>query len=195
MNKKTYDKLLKDYFSLNSPKETTAVKYTGVFNSIHIIIYFDAWDRENLNFQLILHNNTEYYLTTLNIKNNDFSSKYLNNISYTLLSCITIDNSLNEFYSKLEEIINNNNHILINYTKDKQYTNTCKYNPPKEELYLKTLSHKNMTDDMFNWARYNTNIELEKLKKIKRNNLTFVRTPDINKRRKLIVILDSFNIH
>lgn len=52
-----------------------------------------------------------------------------------------------------------------------------------------------MTDDMFNWARYNTNIELEKLKKIKRNNLTFVRTPDINKRRKLIVILDSFNIH
>ncbi|EOV2135933.1 hypothetical protein ACODVW_002418, partial [Staphylococcus pseudintermedius] len=67
--------------------------------------------------------------------------------------------------------------------------------PPKEEQYLKTLSHKNMTDDMFNWARYNTNIELEKLKKIKRNNLTFVRTPDINKRRKLIVILDSFNIH
>lgn len=102
---------------------------------------------------------------------------------------------MNEFYSKLEEIINNNNHIPINYTKDKQYINTCKYNPPKEELYLKTLSHKNMTDDMFNWARYNTNIELEKLKKIKRNNLTFVRTPDINKRRKLIVILDSFNIH
>lgn len=66
MNKKTYDKLLKDYFSLNSPKETTAVKYTGVFNSIHIIIYFDAWDQENLNFQLIVHNNSEYYLTTLN---------------------------------------------------------------------------------------------------------------------------------
>ncbi|WP_214531871.1 hypothetical protein, partial [Staphylococcus pseudintermedius] len=72
---------------------------------------------------------------------------------------------------------------------------TNRRNPPKEELYLKTLSHKNMTDDIFNWARYNTNIELEKLKKIKRNNLTFVRTPDINKRRKLIVILDSFNIH
>ncbi|MDP4460617.1 hypothetical protein QUD39_04940 [Staphylococcus hyicus] len=83
MNKKTFDKLLKDYYSLNSPKETTAVKYTGIFNGIiHIIIFFDAWDRENLNFQLILHNNSEYYLTSLNIVNNDFSSKYLNNISY-----------------------------------------------------------------------------------------------------------------
>ncbi len=52
-----------------------------------------------------------------------------------------------------------------------------------------------MSDNMFNWARYNTNIELETLKNIKRNNLTFVRNPDVNKRRKLTLILNSFNIH
>lgn len=95
----------------------------------------------------------------------------------------------------MEDIIINNNFVCINYNKDSIYTNTNKYNPPKEELYLKTLSHKNMTDDMFNWALHNTNIDIETLYKIKEHNLTFVRTPDINKRRKLTVILDQFSLN
>lgn len=95
----------------------------------------------------------------------------------------------------MEDIIINNNFVYINYNKDTIYTNTNKYNPSKEELYLKTLSHKNMTDDMFNWAFHNTNIDIETLKKIRNLNLTFVRRPDINKRRKLTVILDQFSLN
>lgn len=195
MNERTLKKLLDDYNSLNNPKQTTAIKYKGVFKNTQIYIYFDAWDPNNYNFQLIIHNNSDYYLTTLNIVNDKFDSKYLHNISLDLLSSITVNKTLDDFYNKLEDIIINNNSIYINYNKDTIYTNTNKYNPPKEELYLKTLSHKNMTDDMFNWALHNTNIDIETLKKIRNHNLTFVRTPDINKRRKLTVILEQFSLN
>src|SRR5699024_8501551 len=125
------------------PKQTTAVKYKGVFKNTQIYIYFDAWDPNNYNFQLIIHNNSDYYLTTLNIINDKFDSKYLHNISLELLSSITVNRTLDDFYIKLEDIIINNYSVYINYNKDTIYTNTNKYNPPKEELYLKTLSHKN----------------------------------------------------
>lgn len=62
-------------------------------------------------------------------------------------------------------------------------------------VYLKTLSHKNMTDNMFNWALHNTNIDIDTLKKVKNHNLTFVRAPDINTRRKITVILDQFSLN
>ncbi|MDW4406629.1 hypothetical protein QI107_10870 [Staphylococcus saprophyticus] len=126
---------------------------------------------------------------------NSFTSKYLDGISSNLLNSIAIDRSLEDFYLKLEEIINNNKCIFINYNRDSIYINTSKYNPPLDEMYLKTLSHKNMTDEMFEWARYNTNIDLDTLNNIRRSNLTFVRTPDINKRKRLRVILENYNIN
>ncbi|RIO36944.1 hypothetical protein, partial [Staphylococcus saprophyticus] len=119
----------------------------------------------------------------------------LDGISSNLLNSIAIDRSLEDFYLKLEEIINNNKCIFINYNRDSIYINTSKYNPPLDEMYLKTLSHKNMTDEMFEWARYNTNIDLDTLNNIRRSNLTFVRTPDINKRKRLRVILENYNIN
>ncbi|MGS5041404.1 hypothetical protein [Staphylococcus saprophyticus] len=195
MNINAFEKLLNDYASLNNPRETTAIKYNGTFKNIQIHIYFDAWDDNNFNFQLIIHDNSDYYLTTLNIMENSFTSKYLDGISSNLLNSIAIDRSLEDFYLKLEEIINNNKCIFINYNRDSIYINTSKYNPPLDEMYLKTLSHKNMTDEMFEWARYNTNIDLDTLNNIRRSNLTFVRTPDINKRKRLRVILENYNIN
>lgn len=50
MNKRTLKKLLDDYNSLNKPKSTTAIKYTGVFKNTQIHIYFDVWDSNNYNF-------------------------------------------------------------------------------------------------------------------------------------------------
>ncbi|MGW7918051.1 hypothetical protein ACWEXK_06525 [Staphylococcus xylosus] len=195
MNTTTFERLLNDYASLNNPRETTAIKYNGTFNDVQIHIYFDAWDDNNYNFQLIIHDNLDYYLTTLNIMENSFTSKYLAGISSNLLKSISIDHSLEDFYLKLEDIIENNKCIFINYNKDSIYTNTSKYNPPSDKMYLKTLSHKNMTDEMFEWARYNTNIDLDTLNSIRRGNLTFVRTPNINKRKRLRVIFETSNIN
>lgn len=76
----------------------------------------------------------------LNIMENSFTSKYLAGISSNLLKSISIDCSL-------EDIIENNKGIFINYNKDSMYTNSSKYNPPSDKIYLKTLSHKNMTDE------------------------------------------------
>jgi hypothetical protein len=194
MNAHAFEKLLNDYASLSNPRETTAIKYNGTFNNIHIHIYFDAWDDNNYNFQLIVHDSLDYYLTTLNITNNSFTSKYLTGISPSLLNPISIDRSLEEFYLKLEDIIVNNKCVFINYNKDFMYTNISKNNPSSDEMYLKTLSHKNMTAEMFEWARYNTNIDLNTLNSIRRNNLTFVRTPDVNKRKRLNVILENYDI-
>ncbi|MBM6629279.1 hypothetical protein JTF04_06230 [Mammaliicoccus vitulinus] len=195
MNTTAFEKLLNDYASLNNPRETTAIKYNGTFNNTQINIYFDAWDDNNYNFQLIIHDYSDYYLTNLNIIDNNFTSKYLTGISSKLLNSISIDGSLEEFYIKIEEIIENNKCIFINYNRDSMYTNTSKYSPPSEEMYLKTLSHKNMADEMFEWARYNTNIDLDTLNNISSSNLTFVRTPDINKRKRLRVILENYNIN
>lgn len=48
---------------------------------------------------------------------------------------------------------------------------------------------------MFNWVLRNTNIDIDALKKVKNHNLTFVRMPDINTRRKITVILDQFSLN
>lgn len=194
MKETTFQKLLEDYNKLKNPRETTAIKYVGSFNNVHINIYFDAWDEDNYNFQLILQNKPEYYLNTLNIYNNDFSSKYLPNLPDKIKEAITVNHELKEFYIKLEDIIENNNCSFINYNSDKIYSNTSKYNPPEEEMYLKTLSHKNMTKDMKDWLELNTNISLNMINKIRNSNLTFVRTSDINKRKKLNVILANNEI-
>ncbi|PTJ56218.1 hypothetical protein BU006_12730, partial [Mammaliicoccus sciuri] len=66
MKESTFQKLLDDYNKLKNPRETTAIKYEGTFNDVQINIYFDAWDEDNYNFQLILQNKPEYYLNTLN---------------------------------------------------------------------------------------------------------------------------------
>lgn len=194
MKESTFQKLLDDYNKLKNPRETTAIKYEGTFNDVQINIYFDAWDEDNYNFQLILQNKPEYYLNTLNIYNNDFSSKYLPKLPDKIKEAITVNYKLEEFYIKLEHIIENNNCSFINYNSDKIYSNTSKYNPPEEKMYLKTLSHKNMTKDMKDWLELNTNISLNMINKIRNSNLTFVRTSDINKRKKLNVILANNEI-
>ena len=75
--------------------------------------------------------------------------------------------------------------------------NTQKFNPPKEEMYIRGLSHKNMTNNMYNWAQTNINISLKTLDLIKHSHLTLIRTNDITKEKKLKVILKNsilFNI-
>ncbi|MFW3591228.1 hypothetical protein ACN9US_00830 [Staphylococcus caprae] len=42
MNQSTFEKLINDYKNLRYKKETTAIKYSGVFNKVNINIYFDA---------------------------------------------------------------------------------------------------------------------------------------------------------
>lgn len=194
MKESTFQKLLDDYNKLKNPRETAAIRYMGTFNNVKINIYFDAWDEDNYNFQLILQNKPEYYLNTLNIYNNDFSSKYLPKLPANIKEAITVNYKLEEFYIKLEDIIVNNNCSFINYNSDNVYSNTSKYNPPEEKMYLKTLCHKNMTKDMKDWLELNTNISLNMINKIRNSNLTFVRTSDINKRKKLNVILANNEI-
>ena len=157
-------------------------------------IYFDAWDDENYNFQLILHNNKEYYLTNLNIVNGKFSSKYLIKLPRNIKQSILTNHTLDSFHSKIEDIINKNQFYPINYSKDTLMVNTQKFNPPKEEMYIRGLSHKNMTNNMYNWAQTNINISLKTLDLIKHSHLTLIRTNDITKRKKLKVILKKFNI-
>ncbi|POA07902.1 hypothetical protein [Staphylococcus caprae] len=195
MNQSTFEKLINDYKNLRYKKETTAIKYSGVFNKVNINIYFDAWDDENYNFQLILHNNKDYYLTNLNIVDGEFSSKYLINLPCNLKHSISSNYNLDKFYLKVEDIINNNQHYPVNYNKDSLMINTKKFNPPKEEMYIKGLSHKNMTNNMYKWAKNNLNISIKTLDLIKYSHLTLVRTNDITKRKKLKVILKKFNIN
>ncbi|WP_210619589.1 hypothetical protein [Mammaliicoccus lentus] len=44
------------------------------------------------------------------------------------------------------------------------------------------------------WLELNTNIDSDTINKIRNSNLTFVRTSDINKRKKLNVILANNKI-
>ncbi|AMG64387.1 MULTISPECIES: hypothetical protein [Staphylococcus] len=194
MNQSTFEKLINDYNNLQYKKVNTAIKYSGVFNKVYINIYFDAWDDENYNFQLILHNNKEYYLTNLNIVNGKFSSKYLIKLPRNIKQSILTNHTLDSFHSKIEDIINKNQFYPINYSKDTLMVNTQKFNPPKEEMYIRGLSHKNMTNNMYNWAQTNINISLKTLDLIKHSHLTLIRTNDITKRKKLKVILKKFNI-
>ena len=194
MNQSTFEKLINDYNNLQYKKVNTAIKYSGVFNKVYINIYFDTWDDENYNFQLILHNNKEYYLTNLNIVNGKFSSKYLIKLPRNIKQSILTNHTLDSFHSKIEDIINKNQFYPINYSKDTLMVNTQKFNPPKEEMYIRGLSHKNMTNNMYNWAQTNINISLKTLDLIKHSHLTLIRTNDITKRKKLKVILKKFNI-
>ncbi|TDL95543.1 hypothetical protein [Macrococcus carouselicus] len=194
INKDTIKKLIDDYKILQNPKTTTVNKYSGNYNNVRISIYFDAWDQANYNFQLLLVYEKQYYLVNLRIIDANITSRFLPDLPVTLQRQIIVEGTLNAFYEQVEHIINNNKRITLNIERDTTYIKARKYSPCTGEMFLKGLTHKNMTSKMMIWIEKNTNIKKEDIEKVKRVRKTFVRTDDINLRKKIDIILRDNNI-
>lgn len=193
MKLETKEKLLEEYSKLNFPKETTAIKYWYQYKLVNVNVFFDSFDENNPNLAIVLAYDKSYYYTSLNIKNTTISKEYLAKIPTNILGQILDENNtLDPFFSNIEEHIALNRAKWINYNDDKIFSNTLKYYKDRKDLpFLSGIKRVPMSNEMFNTLRQTMGIDKTILKKIQSNGMTMVRTSDPKRRKKLTIILDG----
>lgn len=194
MQQTTIDKLHADYKSLHSPKTTTAIKYRFGFKEVNVNLYFDCFDPDSPTFSLILNYEKSYYFTALNIHNNDRTTEYLHEIDGEILKRILENNQLTRFFSCIEEHIQNNDAIAVNYQKDKLFTNTLRYKKTKNLPFLWHLRKSRMTSQTLENLSRTLGVQKSVLRALQRQNFTLVCTNDPNKRTMLTAVLKNGNV-
>lgn len=103
------------------------------------------------------------------------------------------DNSLNEFYAKIENHILNSNGIVTLYAKDKIFTNTMLYNKKanKELPFIQTIKKAKMSDEMYNFILETMGVLKDVLNRFRDFGYTFVRTDDSAKRSKISFLINK----
>ena len=131
MKDKVLEKLMNEYDSIDYKMKETCIKYSFNFDDVKVNLYFDNFDIDNPNLVMIIVYNGIFFFTNLVYRNGRFS-KFINFIDkssddYRVICAIMDeDNSLNTFYTKIENDILNSNSIVTLYVKDKIFTNTMK---------------------------------------------------------------------
>lgn len=195
MDKKTKTYLINRYNCIPQKTNATCLKYHYEYNSVHVNVYFDAFDVNSVSFSIVLVYGNKYYYTSLNILNSGIETEYLTKIPSQILSKILVDNCLDDFYRKMETHILEDRPYVNYYNKDKYFINTIRYS--KTNLDLPFWSHirrVRMSDDTLYKLNAKADISLETLQKIQNKGLTLVRTADSTKRKELTIILQRENI-
>lgn len=174
---------------------STCLKYHYQYNNVNVNVYFDAYEPESLSLYLILVYESKYYYTALNLDDTSIRTEYLNKIPIEILTRILVDSHLTEFYSDMENHILSDKAIVNTYSKDKIFVGTMKYSKNKEDLpFWYCLRNVRMQDDTLFKLHASANISIDILKQIQEKNFTLVRTANAERRKELIVILESINI-
>ena len=87
MEKSTRTYLVNKYNRISQKTSATCLKYHYVYNTIHVNIYFDAWDRKSVSLSIVLASTEakKYYYTPLNILNSTMRTEYLPKIPSQIL--------------------------------------------------------------------------------------------------------------
>ncbi|HDN2514150.1 TPA: hypothetical protein P1K40_000332 [Clostridioides difficile] len=183
--------LIEKYNELDYKASYTCLKYHYKYNGVNVNIYFDAYDPRSLSLDMILLYDKESYYTPLNISNTNIQTEYLKDIPLKILSRILVDEHLIEFYKNMENHILKDNHRVNSYSRDIIFVNTMKrIKKWSIDLPLWHFVRKfRMYDETLNKLSARADISREILKEVQAHNSTLVRTDDLNKRKKLTIIL------
>ena len=196
---KVLEKLINEYSSLKYKGKDTCIKYNiAISDDTKINLYFDNYDSDNQNLVMIIVYDGIFFFTNLVYRNGCFSNfiNFINKSSDDYRVICTImdeDNSLNEFYDKVENHILNSNGIVTLYAKDKIFTNTMSYNKKanKELPFIQTIKKAKMSDEMYNFILETMGVSKDVLKRFRDSGYTFVRTDDSTKRSKISFLINK----
>ena len=197
MEKSTRTYLVNKYNRISQKTSATCLKYHYVYNTIHVNIYFDAWDRKSVSLSIVLVSTEakKYYYTPLNILNSTMRTEYLPKIPSQILEKILVNEHLDDFYNKMEEHLLKDQPHINYYNQDKYFVNTIKYTKNKLDLpfwwYIRNIR---MTDETVENLSARADITRDVLKKVQEKGLTLVRTSGPTKRKELTLILQQQGI-
>lgn len=201
MRQEAIQKLTRDWNNLQIKARSSALKYRFEFRNVNVNVYFDYYDEEMPDLSIILVKDKDYYYTSLNIFNVNIHKEYLEAIPYNILGNIEDDDyHLNGFFDEIDNQILKLDPVGTSYTKDKIYKNTIKYtvanNPNRKDLpFLSGLRHnEKMSEDTFKRLHATFGIKNSVLKQIQDKKMTLVRTPYIDRRKDLVVVLNGTGI-
>ncbi|MCM1387614.1 MAG: hypothetical protein NC231_09810 [Bacillus sp. (in: Bacteria)] len=185
----------RQYSLLPYKRNITALKYAYNYNGVCVNLYFDGYDVDNPCFTMILVHDKNFYYTSLNVKDTNLTKQYLEEIPKNILCQILFENKLDNFFEKVDNYILRNSPITINYNKDTIFVNTMKYNRGRHDLpFLQGTRKVHMQDKTLNNLAETMGIDRDVLLKIQSENITLVRTADVNRRKQLTIVLKSANI-
>ncbi|HBF8684675.1 TPA: hypothetical protein KO123_001330 [Clostridioides difficile] len=188
--------LIEKYNELDYKASYTCLKYHYKYNGVNVNIYFDAYDPKSLSLYIILLYDMESYYTPLNISNNNIQTEYLKDIPLKILSRILVDEHLTEFYKNMEDHILKGNHRVNSYSRDIIFVNTMKRikKGAIDLPFWHFVRKVRMSDETLNKLSARADISREVLKEVQAHNSTLVRTDDVNKRKKLTIILGDIDV-
>lgn len=195
MRPETIENLTRTYMASTHKTSASCLKFHYEYNSVHVNVYFDAFDIQSLSLSIVLMYNQEIYFTSLNIVNNEIENRYLPNLTYEIKNHILVDNRLDDFYNNMEEHLSNDT-PYCNYGYDDKYFRRGVSNASNANalVFWSHIRRVRMTDQTLNQLYTQNNISYETLLAIQNNGLTLVRTADPTRRKKLTLILKKFNI-
>ncbi|MCM1234711.1 MAG: hypothetical protein NC489_31805 [Ruminococcus flavefaciens] len=189
------DELQRQYSWLPYKRNNTALKYYYKYKGVNVNLYFDGYDENNPCFTMILVYDKNFYYTSLNVKDTNLTKQYLEEIPPNILYQILEDNKLDGFFKKVDDYILRETPKIINYNNDRIFVNTMKYNKGRHDLpFLQGTRKAHMQDKTLNNLAETMGIDRNILLKIQSENITLVRTADVNKRKQLTLVLKSVNI-
>lgn len=196
---KVLEKLINEYSSLKYKGKDTCIKYNiAISDDTKVNLYFDNYDSDNPNLVMIIVYDGIYFFTNLAYRDGRFSNfiNFINKSSDDYRVICTImdeDNSLNEFYAKIENHILNSNGIVTLYAKDKIFTNKMSYNKKanKELPFIQTIKKAKMSDEMYNFILETMGVSKDVLNRFRDSGYTFVRTDDSAKRSKISFLINK----
>lgn len=187
MDKKILDYLEKIYTEKKFKKKETCIKTFFSYNGVNINVYFDNYDKKNPVLHVVFHLKNIYYLKTFNFVN---MKKYLSNVPPEILTQLKYENQLEDFYTRLEQVMNENKWIPANYEKDYFYKEAFKKTKLDIQPFFWHLRKENMQQAHKELLYKNLNISLDDLDYIQKKGFTVVTTSDIKKRN---ILIDSIN--
>lgn len=188
-------KLLDDYSQLKYKGKETCVKYRYDYNGVTVNLYFDAFDPDSSTLTMILSTEKQFYFTTLNSMNTRIRKEYLPKLPSVFLTKILVNNELDEFFTHMENKILNITPIPVSYKKDTIFINTTKFQKGDIDLpFWWHLRKTHMKDNTLEALSERADISRRTLLEIQKQGFTLVRTDDIDKRRRLTMILGEHGI-
>ncbi len=194
MEKTTRDFLISQYAQLSNPKEETAIKFSYTYNEVKVKVYFDAYDIDNLQLQMVLSYEQDELYTLLNADAK--GSQYIDDLG-SLSNRILHEKHLARFYEFLDRHILNDEFEVINYKEDnelKRAKERAKKRKGKKKLsFIAGLRRVKMSERMYRELRNTTSICSETLQRIQNSGMTIVRTDDSERRKKISFLLDKID--
>ncbi|EPH6130062.1 DNA repair protein Rad50 [Campylobacter lari] len=160
-------------------KNDSCIKLHYQYHNVRVNLYFNGYDKNYPSSFMILSNEKSYYITTFNVDHFDEKNQYLKKIPNPILNLINDnENTLISFYNEMRRRIKKDNFQYINYSNDRIFTNTIKFNKNEEtgNPFFRYLRKGQMSSKHFKKLIYSTNLSKEILMKIQQAGFTIVTT-------------------